>query len=115
MRAENIEVVFRIPIPIDRQDKNGVVYTKQAIEKVMQDVKDGKLHGLPITFMDNDKTNSVVIGVTHNDYSVEWDYETQTCYLIAKGVIFAGGTHESVDIENGKIQSFSLNCVGIGR
>lgn len=114
MRAENIEVIFRIPIPIDRPDKNGVVYTKQAIEKAMLDVKDGKLHGIPITFRDNSKTRSVVVGVTHNDYCVDWDYETQTCYLTAKGVIFAGGTDEYADTEAKKVQSFNIRCLGIG-
>ena len=32
MRTENIEVSFKIPIPVDKPDLNGVIYSKEAIE-----------------------------------------------------------------------------------
>lgn len=32
MRTENIEVTFKIPIPIDRPDLNGVIYSREAVK-----------------------------------------------------------------------------------
>lgn len=29
MRTENIEVTFKIPIPVDKPDLNGVIYSKK--------------------------------------------------------------------------------------
>ena len=31
MRTENIKVTFKIPIPVDKPDLNGVIYSKEAI------------------------------------------------------------------------------------
>ena len=35
MRTENIEVKITIPIPFNKPDKNGVVYTEEAISKAV--------------------------------------------------------------------------------
>lgn len=32
MRTENIEVTFKIPIPVDKPDLNGVIYSKKQLE-----------------------------------------------------------------------------------
>ena len=34
MRAENIEVIFKIPIPVDKPDLNGVIYSKDAMPTI---------------------------------------------------------------------------------
>ena len=39
MRTENIEVTFKIPIPVDKPDLNGVVYSKEAIRNAYKNVK----------------------------------------------------------------------------
>ena len=39
MRAENIEVTFKIPIPVDKPDLNGVIYSKDAIKNAYKNVK----------------------------------------------------------------------------
>ena len=40
MRTENIEVTFKIPIPVDKPDLNGIVYSKEAIRNAYKNVKD---------------------------------------------------------------------------
>ncbi len=40
MRLENIEVTFRIPMPVDKPDLNGVIYSKDAIKKCLQKCKE---------------------------------------------------------------------------
>ena len=39
MRSENIEVTFKIPIPVDKPDLNGVIYSKDAIKNAYKNVK----------------------------------------------------------------------------
>lgn len=39
MRTENIEVTFKIPIPVDKPDLNGVIYSKQAIRNAYKNVR----------------------------------------------------------------------------
>ena len=34
MRTENIEVTFKIPIPVAKPDLNGVIYLKEAINYI---------------------------------------------------------------------------------
>jgi hypothetical protein len=38
MRSENIEVTFKIPIPVDKPDLNGVIYSKDAIKNAYKNV-----------------------------------------------------------------------------
>ena len=49
MRAENIKVTFKIPIPVDKPDLNGVIYSKEAIRNAYKNVKD-----IPIEMPNND-------------------------------------------------------------
>ena len=39
MRTENIKVTFKIPIPVDKPDLNGVIYSKEAIRNAYKNVK----------------------------------------------------------------------------
>ena len=49
MRTENIEVTFKIPIPVDTPDLNGVIYSKEAIRNAYKNVKN-----IPIEIPCND-------------------------------------------------------------
>ena len=49
MRTENIKVTFKIPIPVDKPDLNGVIYSKEAIRNAYKNVKD-----IPIEMPNND-------------------------------------------------------------
>ena len=51
MREENIKVKVTIPIPFGKPDKNGVMYTEEAVSNAVNN-----LHkNLPIIYRDNDK------------------------------------------------------------
>lgn len=49
MRTENIKVTFKIPIPVDKPDLNGVIYSKEAIRNAYKNIKD-----IPIEMPNND-------------------------------------------------------------
>lgn len=88
MRTKNIKVKLTIPVPIDEPDGNGNIYTKEAIEKAVENFNPG----IPLITFRRD-----VIGTID---SLEMSPEQE---LIANGVIFYGGTCE--DVENLKVDN----------
>ena len=103
MRAENIKVTITIPIPYNKPDKNGDIYTKEAVEKAVNN-----LHKhIPIVF--RDEFEEKVIGTTTDDSLITtWDYENQVYKLTVDGEVFFGGTECIADIDNGKIVNFEI-------
>lgn len=70
MRSENIEVTFKIPIPVDKPDLNGVIYSKKAIRNAYKNVKD-----IPIEIPCNDG-QFLPIGVAQEIELIE-EFESQ--------------------------------------
>lgn len=99
MRCSNIQVTFKMPVPIDEPDGNFVVYKKEAVKKAVLE----SASGLPITF------ERIPIGIANDLRFVE---ENGRCYIEGTGFIFYGGTEERVDIENKIVNS--MNIVGVG-
>ena len=110
MRVENTKVKFTIPIPIDKPDNNGVIYTEEAVENAANNLRTN----LPIVYKDNE-TNTKVIGTTTGtSHIVTWDSENQVCKLTVDGVIFYSGAEIIVnEIEDGKISSFEIVSIGL--
>ena len=110
MRVENTEVILTIPIPVDRPDKNGVVYTKEAIEKAVNN-----LHAnLPIVYQDNKNDEKVIGTTTGKSCIVSWDSKNQVCQLTMSGVVFYSGAKIIVnEIENGKITDCEIASIGL--
>lgn len=110
MRTENIGVKMTIPIPYDRPDGNKVVYSREAVEKAINN-----LHSkLPIVFMGNREYEPKVVGcTTENKPKVVWDEESKTCMVEIDGMIFHGGSECIADIKDGIVSSFSITGFGI--
>lgn len=106
MRTENIEVTFKIPIPVDKPDLNGVIYSKEAIRNAYKNVKD-----VPIEMQNNDG-EFFPIGVAQE---VELIEDENGMYITGVGLVWHGGTDESVEIKDGKVTSFKVNDIGIAK
>ena len=113
MRTENIEVKFTIPIPINRPDGNGVIYTKEAIEKAIDNFN----YGMPIIYRDDVDSlvdNAKVVGFTKSFSDVTWDDENQVCKMTLDGVVFYGGTDCVFnEIKDGIVKDFRITSVGL--
>ena len=103
MRSSNIQVSFKIPVPINKPDGNGVVYTKEVVEKA---VLESKL-GLPIEIING--MESIVVGVTDK---LKLIYNDEY-YIEVSGVIWHGGTKETVDVKDNMIDSIQIVGIGI--
>ena len=110
MRVENAKVKITIPMPIDKPDANGIVYTEEAVEKAVNNF--GKY--LPIVYKDNKCDEKVIGATTGNSPIVSWDSDNQVCKLTIDGVIFYSGAEIIVnEIEDGKISDFRIASIGL--
>ena len=106
MRTENIEVTFKIPIPVDKPDLNGVVYSREAIRNAYKNAKD-----IPIE-IPNNNGQFLPIGVAQE---VELIEDENGMYIKGIGLIWHGGTEENVKINDGKVTSFDITGIGIAK
>ena len=66
MRVENTKVKLTIPIPIDKPDLNGCVYTEEAVENAVNNLRTN----LPIVYKESTTTDEKVIGATTGTPSI---------------------------------------------
>ena len=114
MRLDNLKMQLTFVIPFGRSDKNGVIYSRGAIEKAISDFN-GKL---PILYRDNDSCkDGVVVGNTVGETcSVLWDDEQQVCEVIVNGNLYYGGTECIVnEIKDGVVTDCRITSVGLSR
>lgn len=111
MRVENTKITMTIPIPIDKPDGNGVVYTREAVEQAVNHLRTN----LPILYKESAETDAKVVGMTTgNSHVVIWDSENQVCKVSVDGVVFYGGADIIVnEIEEGKVSSFEITSLGL--
>lgn len=106
MRTENIEVTFKIPIPVDKPDLNGITYSKEAIRNAYKNVKNVSIE------MPYSDGQFLPIGVTQE---VELIEDENGMHITGVGLIWHGGTDESVEIKDGKVTNFKINGIGIAK
>lgn len=99
-----MKVTFEIPCHFDKPDKNGNIYTRESWEEA---VKRGV--GLPIESINNDGSFTAV-GVTQE---IELVDDGENPYIKTVGLLWHGGTEESVKFTRDKITSVELCGVGI--
>lgn len=109
MRLENIEVTFKSKLPINEPDGNGTNYTREAIIKAYEEARNRS--DLPIEFP-NDEGKFVPIGIAQE---IELTEEDGEMYIVGRGMIYHGGTEESVEVKNNTVDSFSITGIGIAR
>lgn len=95
---------FKIPIPVDKPDLNGVIYSKEAIRNAYKNVKN-----IPIE-IPNNNGEFFPIGVAQEVELIEGENDM---YIIGVGLVWHGDTDESVDIKDGKVTSFKVNGIRI--
>ncbi len=107
MRAENINLTMKMPLPVDRPDGNGVIYTKEAfIIKAFEDAEDKPLE---VIHYDGSTT---VIGIVH---SIEYVEDENGDYGLVSASLYHGGTCEEVDFRDGFVTSMRLSSIGISK
>lgn len=114
MRQENLKMQIALRFPFEHPDKNGVIYSKQAVEQAVSALQ-GKL---PILYRDNEVCpDGKVIGHTVGDTaSILWDDDYQVCEVILNAVVCCGGTECIVKgINDGIVTDFEITAIGMSK
>lgn len=110
MREIGLPITITIPFPYDHPDKNGNVYTKEAVQNAIESLQ----KDMPIIFRGNGNGSEFVIGHTTGKQCVVDDCHTQTYKLSVEGLIAAGGTECIVnEIKDRTINKFEIVSLGL--
>lgn len=110
MRVKNTKVKITIPIPVDKPDVNGRVFTKEAVDNAVCNLRTN----IPILYGDDETGKKVIGTTTGTSHIVAWDSENQVCKMTVDGVVFHGGAETIIkEIKDGKISSFEIVSVGL--
>lgn len=105
MRQENMKMKIKLKFPFERQDKNGVIYSRSSVERAILD-----LHGeLPILYRDNGSiVDGTVIGCAYGETaSMLWDEKRKICEVVFDAVLFF--------MNNGIVTDFEITALGISK
>ena len=110
MKDELTKVKLTIMMSLDKPNKNGSIFTKEAVEDAIFNLR----RNLPIVYS-NDGTNSKVVGATTGEsHIVTWDSDNQVCRMTVDGVLFHCNPVIVVnEIEDGKISDFRIASIGL--
>lgn len=106
MRTENIKVKFEIPFNVNNPNSNGTIYTKEAIKNACQDVTN-----IPIGIHDKEG-QFIPLGISQE---IEFIESGDDIIIKGIGLIFHGGTNESVEITDGRVTKMDIMAVGIAK
>lgn len=107
MRLDNIKVTFKSKLPINEPNRNGIMYTRDAVIKAYEESRNRVL----IEFS-NVEGEFVPIGIAQELELIE---EDGNMYVTGCGLIYHGGTKENVEMENNTVNNFTITGIGIAR
>lgn len=113
MTQENILTKFSLsfPLPGGKPDGNGVVYTKEAVEKALKGISD------EIPIIDRTNGKAIIIGHTCGLPPKISTFSNEKVFFEVEGVIKAGGTECEVTAINEAgvttVTDFLITAIGI--
>lgn len=106
------EICIELKFLYTEPDKNGVFYSKEAIEKAF----DKDLSNLPIVYIDNDGNKSAIGRIKDEHVVPEWDDLNGICRVKVNGAVFYAETSCVVnEIDNGVVKDFEITSIGISK
>lgn len=112
MRQEGIQVTFKIPIKFDEPDGNGVIYTRDSVEKSLESYRKA-----PILFTTSKVNEVKVIGAVNDEPAI---LDCELCedgnhryYINVNGILRAGGSCEECFPINNTVKEYTVTAVGI--
>ena len=110
MKDDLIKIKITIPIAFDTPNKNGTIFTKDAVENAISNLS----INTPIIYKDKEsKYQDKVIGCVTDNIST-WDFENQVCRVTLDGVVFHSGANIIINkIEDEKISDFKIQSIGL--
>lgn len=119
MTDELTKITLTFPIRYDRPNRNGCVFTKEAIENAFKN-SNPQMPILAQTGVSRDDpfANPIehCIGVKTPTYRVDYDDENKTCNVTIDGLLFDAGPCIRInEVQDGKITDFDIMSISILR
>lgn len=103
------EVKLTFSMPYDTPNRNGTVFTKEAIEDAVNQLHRNR----PIIY---EGDNTVIGTTTETSHIATWDDKNNVCKITVNGVIFDCDPILNIkESENNKISSFQIVGFGLTR
>ena len=102
------QVSFTGCVMVDTPNRNGVCYTREAVENALSKMIDGA----PIRFISN--TEDTIIGLTTSKpYAVQYNKESGDVQFTVDGTVFLGGVSCIVNAmnDNGEITDITITDI----
>lgn len=110
MTGSPIKII--VPFPYDRPDTTGRIFTKDAVERAIDNLRPG----LQIVFRWNEEFEEKAVGATSMTKrpTVIWDEVNQTCQIVIDGALMSYGIGGIVKkIEGNTILDFEIFSIGL--
>ena len=115
MNDELTKITLTFPMRYDRPNRNGTVFTKEAIENAFGSCP------ISIPILMNTDENSIFtyrnehcIGMTTPTYYIDYDEDNKVCEVTIEGRLFNVGPEIRInEIQDGKITDFDIMSIGI--
>lgn len=114
MRVSNLKCNITLRFPYNKPDGNGVIHTKEAVEKMIKSLS-GEYPIKVAGGLDKNKDVNDIIGVATEPYSAIWDEDEGVCVLKINGIIFHGGAECFVNelTNDGVVSDFTVAGFGL--
>lgn len=110
MVDELTKVKLTLRLPVGEPNKNGSVFTKEAVENALCNLQ----RNLPIICNDDCAYGNVVGATTGESHIVTFDSDNQAYNMTVDGVLFDCSPLIVVnEIEDGKISDFRITSIGL--
>ena len=96
---------MKIPLPIDKPDGNGTVYSREALMDGFKDCK-----ALPLVVVQDDGSQAC-IGATRG--GVQYYTSADGDFVMVNAILWHGGTSEDVKMDCGVVYKMNIESIGI--
>ena len=104
--GELTKVKLTIHLPFGKQNKNGSVFTEEAVEDAVNHLR----KNLPIVYEDE----KVVGSTTGDSHIAIWDFDNQVCKMTVDGVLFDCDPKIIInESKDGEISDFQIVSISI--
>ena len=106
MKEELTKVKLTISLPFGKPNKNGYVFTEEAVEDAVSHLR----KNLPIIYDDE----NVVGSTTGDSHITTWDFDNQVCKMTVNGVLFDCSPKIIInESKDGEISDFQIISIGL--
>lgn len=114
MNDELTKITLTFPLRYGTPNRNGTVYTKEAIEHAFGSSNPNMPIIMQSSTNRNEEFDKHIIGFTEPTYYFDWDDKSKVCNVTLTGRVFNMGVNGVINkMDDGKITDFEIRSVSM--